>query len=450
MINSIYSIYAKFAALFVLALSMFALNSCSDDDDDANDKQTTFKMAIVADPHYYDPSLGTTSEDFQKALAGDRKMFVECKSINDAAIAMIKNEDVDFVVVAGDLTKDGEKINHEKFAAYCAEIEASGKKVYVVPGNHDVNNPHSYKYPDGAAKTSEPTVTAAEFEQIYNDFGFADAIARDPNSLTYVVEPQNGIWLIMMDPCNYDDRFPDISRTAGKFSEDNLLWIKNKISEGVDAGKTVFGCMHHGIVEHFPSMDMIFEDYLVRDWKTIAQDFASLGMRVVFTGHHHATDISKLEDGGDYIFDVQTGSLVTWTSPYRVVNFDSESKIMQIENILIEDISYDLSGVDFQTYAEEFLESGLPPLIVAQLQGMGLSEAEAQAASVLVTPTMMAYYRGDETLHADQTVISGVNQMISAGGMQAMLGGLLMGIWNDPTLDGDVMIDLSTGAISAK
>ena len=68
---------------------------------------------------------------------------------------------------------------------------------------------------------------------------------------------------------------------------------------------------------------LLFSDYLLDDWATVSKLFADAGMRMVFTGHYHAQDVVKRSiktaDTPSFIFDVETGSLVTYPVPYRIV-----------------------------------------------------------------------------------------------------------------------------------
>src|SRR6056297_3759987 len=106
----------------------------------------TAHFMVFSDPHYYDPSLGTEGEAFQQYLDGDRKLLKESRELLIEALLKISNSDAEFVIVPGDLTKDGTRVSHEMFAAMIRELEDKGKQVYVVPGNHDINNGHSFAF----------------------------------------------------------------------------------------------------------------------------------------------------------------------------------------------------------------------------------------------------------------------------------------------------------------
>jgi len=101
---------------------------------------------VISDPHYFDPSLGTEGPAFEAYLDNDRKLLKESRELMQEAIRMINRSAASFVMIPGDLTKDGSKVSHTAFAKLIAGIEAEGRPVYVVPGNHDVSNGEAHGY----------------------------------------------------------------------------------------------------------------------------------------------------------------------------------------------------------------------------------------------------------------------------------------------------------------
>lgn len=431
--------------LFLAITVPFVLTSCSDEGDPTDtDTQPTAKICVFSDPHYYDPALGTSGAAFETYLAYDRKLIAESEEILKATINGILAENPDIVLIPGDLTKDGVKQCHEKFADYLKQFTDAGIKVFVVPGNHDINNPRAHSYP-GDNYQEEPTVTATEFANIYKDFGYDAAIARDPNSLSYIAEPVDGLWIFGLDPCRYDENIgADHSVTGGKFKTETYNWIIDKLQEAKNKGKIPIAMMHHNLAEHFPSQQLIFADYILDNWQSTASDFAANGLKVIFTGHHHAHDISLYEDSGGKIYDIQTGATVTWPCPWRTAILN-EQKMLNISSTLISDINYDTGGRDFQTYAKDKLENGFGLLIKAQLkEQFGLSDEQVDPLIPLVTSTLIAYYHGDESQMSTPEIEAGIQQLINSGDMTAqMLGGLLLGIWQDNTPDHNMIIDLN-------
>lgn len=426
--------------------------ACSDSEDGGS--QTSFdtsRFAVISDTHLYDPALGVEGPAFEDYISQDRKLIRESNAINLALKQLLISEDLDFVLVAGDLTKDGVRQSHELMAGYLAEIEASGKQVYVVPGNHDILNFAAHSYPLEGGPVLEENVTPDEFATIYGAFGYDEALERDPNSLTYIAEPTPGVWILAVDSCNYAGRFQAISPTGGDLSPDTMAWIEEKMKEANEKGITVLGLMHHGIVEHFPKMAVVFADYLLKEWPQKAEAFANMGIHIVFTGHHHATDISAKQTPNGSLFDIQTGSALTWRCPYRIIDFEPGDQTLDIENRIITEIDYDTGDLDFQEYALEFLEKGLPSMILDYLVDFGVDEETTQSMAPAVTQTMLAYYRGDEFSRQNSAnIVSELKRIAESENLLvSMLGTIMQGIWADDTPDGNVAIDLSANSIES-
>lgn len=404
------------------------------------------EFAVFTDPHYYDSSLGTEGAAFEAYLLQDRKLIAESEAIMDSTVRMIRAENPDFVLVCGDLTKDGALASHQEFAEGIAKIEAAGAQVYVVPGNHDVNNPQAYGY-EGDNEVAVDNISAEDFATIYADFGYNEAIARDPNSLSYVVQPNDWLRIIGMDSCKYSaEDNAEHAETSGAFSAETLAWIKAQTGEAVDAGFTVIGFQHHNLVEHYTgqSVDAIGADYVIDDYENVAETLADAGMHVVFTGHYHANDITKFATEASFVYDVETGSTVTSPCPWRTVSLDGSEQTMEIATHLIEWIDYDLDGEYFQDYAAEYLEEGLEVVATVLLQSLfGVDAATAQALAPDVAAAYAAHYAGDETPTAE--VLAKINAYL-ADENTATLGQMMGTLWTDlnPS-DGAVFIDLVTG-----
>ncbi|WP_062047441.1 hypothetical protein [Bacillus sp. JCM 19034] len=90
---------------------------------------------------------------------------------------------------------------------------------------------------------------------------------------------------------------------------------------------------HHGVILHYDGQQTLFSDYIIDNWdvvdpitgKTPAEELADAGLRYVFTGHGHANDVAKITTkDGNTLFDIETGSPVSFPSPYRTMVFTNE------------------------------------------------------------------------------------------------------------------------------
>jgi 3',5'-cyclic AMP phosphodiesterase CpdA len=397
-----------------------------------------------SDIHLFDPGLGTSGAAFQRYLDSDRKLLAESEAILEAATQEIVAADVDFVIVSGDLTKDGEKIDHELLARYLRRIEDSGKAVYVIPGNHDVENPDAKRY-DGDASYPVDSVTPEEFADIYSDFGYSEAIERDPASLSYVAEPKPGLWLLALSSVEYGKNAAlGYPVTGGSFSAASLAWIESALTKARDLGDAVIVMEHHGVVEHWKGQHRYHPDYLVKNYDKVAALFARYDARLVFTGHYHANDIALKRYGSKYVYDVETGSFVSYPSPYRVITIASNTAEMHIRKI--ENVAG--FGRDFPAHSEEFTAKGINLMAYKTIRSYKVNEKDSRDIADQVTRAFMAHYRGDERPAAGQKTPDATGVGLPGRVVLANLGYVIDGLWHDgePLADCDITIDLADGS----
>jgi hypothetical protein len=348
--------------------------------------------------------------------------------------------------VPGDITKDGEKSSHELAARLLGQLKAAGKKVYVVPGNHDILNGHSYKYV-GDNIERVPNITAEQFAQIYADYGFKDALQRDPDSLSYVAEPQPGLWLLALDANLYKQNVEDkASVTDGKFSPQTLAWIEKVLGQAAKENKAVIVMMHHGIMEHYAGQQKNYGEYIVDDYEQIAKLFANYNARMVFTGHYHAQDITekKFADNGKYVFDIETGSLVTYPCPIRVITIGKDQAAAVREERVTAIKSH---PTDFPAYAKQYLLDGIAGIATVTLQGYKVDRPEAEKIAKEIAQGFAAHYGGDEQLAAGQTMVTETGLSPLAWAVIQYRKDLITGLWKDlPPPDNNVTLNLKDGS----
>ena len=351
-------------------------------------------FAVLSDLHVYDLSLGTSGEAFDAVMNSDRKLLLDSIDLLDYAIEDIINSDVDFVLISGDLTKDGERVCHELVAEKLARLSDAGMKVYVIPGNHDIYNPDAERY-DGDRASGVPTITDSDFADLYRDFGYSDALFRDADSLSYVAEPVDGLWLLAIDACRYRENQPGQGEiVGGKISQATADWIAAVLSEALRSEKAVMVMAHHGIVEHWNGQSKLHPDYLIEDYQHFGKFLASYGVRLAFTGHYHAQDITQaIFDDGTYIYEVETGSLVTAPCPIRYCSLKDGN--FSVESVTIVDRLY--PGTDFAQNAMDFVKETVMSEAMATLKNYKVSDKDAAIIADAVGDAFAAHYSGDES-----------------------------------------------------
>ena len=428
--------------LFLLSI-VFTTSCINKEDDTKVSVPETVKFMTISDIHYFDPSLFTlpANADFQLYLAADRKLIIESSAILKNVLATVMAEKPDFLLVTGDLTKDGEKIDHQAVSALFKTLSDNGIKVLVIPGNHDVNNPAAVSY-IGTSAVSVANVTANEFASIYGNCGYDKAVERDPNSLSYVSEPVTGVWVQGIDACHYAP-----SETAGSMTSTTLAWVNKMISKAKAQNKILLSMMHHGIVEHFVGQSTMFSEYLLSDWKNVSTALADSGLNVVFTGHFHAQDITKGSGKIGYIYDIETGSTVTFPCPYRTMTLNTVNKTLKISSGKIDGVTYSTipTGTSFQTYAKTYLSTGMRTISYYMLNSAPYNVPAAYITAYkldsMFSNVFIAHYAGDETPTATDNA-----NIQTVGAISATLGGAIQSVWTDPSpKDNNITIDLKTG-----
>jgi hypothetical protein len=423
---------------------MFATSGCGSDTGAPPVYAPNLEFLVLSDPHYFDPSLGTSGAAFEAYLATDRKLIAESDAIMRAMVAEVQAENPQVVLISGDLTKDGELLSHQSVARYLHQMQSGGTSVFVVPGNHDIENAGAMSY-SGDSQTSVPTISASDFATIYNDFGYGNAISRDGQSLSYVAELVPGLWLLALDSCIYTDALGG-SQVSGRFQDSTMAWIQARLDEARKAGIRVIGMMHHGVIEHFTDQALIFPEYLVNNRATVGSIFSNGGMGAVFTGHFHANDITQGTPSGasKSIYDIETGSTVTYPCPYRIVNLASD--VLTITTKHVTSIDYDLHGApDFQTYAHDSLRAGLEGLITGLIEQppYSLSASDAAALAPWLGDGLVVHYAGDEVMPAD-VLVESQTLLAATDFVHQLSGAMLQSIYTDlPPPDNNVTVDLS-------
>ncbi|HEY9162029.1 MAG TPA: metallophosphoesterase [Desulfomonilia bacterium] len=404
------------------------------------------RFIVMSDLHYYDPALGISGKAFQEYVADDRKLLKESQEILTQAISDVSKETADFVIICGDLTKDGEMVTHTAVARYLGILKQSGKAVYVIPGNHDVANGMAVKY-TGDKSERVPNISAEQFTEIYAPFGYQAALDRDRHSLSYLAEPKPGLWLLALDSCRWKEN-PAQGHpvTGGVFSADTMSWIKDILTRAKNENKAVLAMMHHGVLEHYPTNEKNYPEYLVKDYDKIARMFAGYGVPLVFTGHFHAQDITeKTYEGGKlFVFDVETGSLVTYPCPYRIVTITKDQQA-DIQSRFV--MSIPSHPNDFREFAERYVYEGTINMANDALTGYHVAPADQKIISPQISRAYVTHLKGDEQKPAVVRNTDGLSLWGSF--IFFMRGSLIEGWWTDlPPQDNHVNINLITGEVS--
>lgn len=386
-------------------------------------------VAIVSDIHYMDPSLldsnAAAGTAFQNYLNQDPKLLQYSALVFKKVMAQLTLAKPDILLVPGDITKDGEKIDHQVMAGFFEKLRRQGIAVYVMPGNHDINNAKAKRYA-GNKEYPVAMTSKKDFENIYANFGYRAAIARDTASLSYVVQLQPGLRLISIDASKYEDYGPGGDVAEGRIKPATLTWILAQLEKAKKTNNRIFAMMHHNLIEHYAGQSQLDPGYVIDNYRPIVDTLIKAGLRVIFTGHYHAQDISAYTYKGNTLFDIETGSLVTPPIPYRMITITSDR--LDIRSTRITSIDANLpDGENYATYANQFLSQHLDEYFYAYLNTLyGAPPSLATFAAPLFRNGIMAHFAGDENMPADQQAL--IDQL---SGISPQLAGIVTTLWTD-------------------
>ncbi len=207
---------------------------------------------------------------------------------------------LDFLLLPGDLTQDGEPENHQWLQQ---RLESLPFPAYVVPGNHDIPN----------LLPTDCSIGLKDFPYYYRQFGY-----ENPRQLYYTCEPLPGVQLIALNSNQFDAQ----GKQLGCLDNAQLAWLEQILKQVKN--KLVLMMIHHNVVEHLPgqSRHELGRRYMLDNAPILLQMLRESGVKLVFSGHLHAQDVAR-EQG---IYEITTGSLVSYPHPYRVLELRTDAQ----------------------------------------------------------------------------------------------------------------------------
>lgn len=304
------------------------------------------KFYHLTDLHYYaNEEIGSSGEFYKLKCDLDQKCMAESGAIVDSAFrSLCDDKEIDIVLISGDLTFDGEKQSHDCLVKKLRKLQENGKRVFITFATHDFYM-HARKYTDEEGETELPKYTRAELRELYNDFGYAEAIATHENSYSYCVQLSDDVRMLALN----DDG--DFDAFCGYY-DDLLKWIKEQVEDAKKAGCEIFAMTHHPVVEPSPVYPLFSHKAMLGGYETTTPYLADLGIKYVFVGHTHIHDIDYIDtEKGNRLYQINTAALTGYPLAYRRVEFSDEG--MDVKTVQVKEIDFDLGGKDVLEYAKE-------------------------------------------------------------------------------------------------
>ena len=366
----------------------------------AANRADDLRLAVTSDIHYNVPSesLEALNDDPIFWYANRRcAMEEESGFIIDEFLNQCAEDKPDYVLIAGDLADNGRIVTQEHLdvaAKLRVFEEKTGIPVFVIDGNHDLGE--------------NCAVTRKEFKEIYADLGYDLALETREEDCSYTADLGEKYRLIALDSCD-----PSVSTEDG-MSTALVRWVKTQTDKAKADGRWPILMMHHNLLDHMPMQRLINRNFIVRFHFTTAEQFADWGIRTVFTGHEHCSDVAVFTSAlGNKIYDFADTALTMYPLSYRVVTYndneiayetktidkiDTDALTARIDGYTPEQI--DLMNQGLNEYAKGFLKAGfrLRLTLSLSMEKMGIKESDVyyglvnKAVTVLTDELDMPFY----------------------------------------------------------
>lgn len=311
-----------------------------------------FNFFVAADTHFLSKKMYDDGETFQNLFQADDKLTFYSVELFESLIENIKLHKPEFVIFLGDLTFSGSKQSHVDFAKKLTEIENDGINVFVIPGNHDIMNKNA-KYFFQDKTYSAEIITKEHFLNIYNEFGYKDALLKDSSSLSYLAAPSENIWFLMLDTTM------EYPKTGGYIKETTLNWIEECYKLSINNNVKLIAVMHHSLIDH---SKIINEDYTITNSKEAIEIFNKCNINLVLTGHIHIQDIKTLKIKDYILYDIATSSLCVYPHQFGKIYYTKKNGFKYITEKLnmkqyaLNNNIKDENLIDFENYSAEFFK----------------------------------------------------------------------------------------------
>lgn len=358
-----------------------------------------FSFFIISDIHYLSKKLYDNGKAFENFLtSGDGKLLHYSDEVTDVLLQDIKDKAPDFLVLTGDLTCNGERESHLEIVKKLEEVEKMGTCVFVLPGNHDLENPWAKNY-IGDDETGTETITKDEFLKLYAPFGYEEAVSRDPDSLSYIAMPAKDTWLLMLDSSDYKMNMKrQYPVQAGYLRPETLKWVEQCANLAKENGARLIAVMHHNLIDHSKQVN---EDYTLDNNEEALKVFRKCGIEIVLTGHIHLQDIKTDMNEGQAIYDIATGSLSVYPNQYGIMDFvphkgfDYHTSLLDMNSWAAKQGITDTALLNFKEYsADIFIDQCCKRHREFLLTFNELSEGDKEKVYKVLVDMNMMYFAG--------------------------------------------------------
>lgn len=342
------------------------------------------RLICATDLHCLAPAL-TDHGPFFTALTeeGDGKLMRYIEELTDAFLDEVRQQQPEALILTGDLTFNGALLSHTALAEKLRALEGEGVPVYVLPGNHDLDNPGAAAF-SGDGYSLVPSATAEDFRRIYADFGFDEALALDGDSLSYTAQLDDKTRLLMLD-------FNTAHDPCG-VSEKTLRWVEQELRKAQAEGMSVLAAGHQNLFRQ----TVFTASYVIRGAEELAALLRQYGVRLFLSGHLHCQHW-RTEQG---LTEIATGALSVAPCQYGVLTLAGdrlryETRETDVSARAAREGRTEEALLDFPRYAREYFDARNRRSTSEMLSLLGYSDTETERMTQYLAELNRAYFSGD-------------------------------------------------------
>ncbi|MGN1164189.1 MAG: metallophosphoesterase family protein, partial [Candidatus Ornithospirochaeta sp.] len=199
-----------------------------------------------------------------------------------------------------------EKMSHEELKAMFSRLEKNGTKVFVLMGNHDTGRTPYALLSDSVAEAEG--ISPMEAEELWMEYGYGEAVSKDPQSNSYLAAISDDIWLIALDTNN---------GSGGSVRKKTLAWMENALKMAEIKGKKVISATHQNLFIHNPRYTF---GYQINNSSQVVSLYKKYGVSLNLSGHLHIQHIAE-ENG---IVDISAESFSDWPLQYGIITINDD------------------------------------------------------------------------------------------------------------------------------
>lgn len=336
-----------------LFISMFFLiSSCANIETNIIKGDKQLSIFVASDSHLLSNKLVSNTNEIyiKKNLTSDGRIQEYDYELLNEFVRQVNILSPEYAILTGDLTFNGEKSSHEEIKEILNKIEDS--KVLVIPGNHDINNVSPMSYVDDNAKYTM-AVDEKIFKEIYDDFGYNDAISYDEESLSYFYLLDDFTYALMLDTTlSRFNHYYSMNVVGGGISDNTYSWIESNLIKAKNENRNVISFMHHNLLIH---NELFTNYYTISDNQRIIDLYLKYNVKVNFSGHLHIQSIANQDN---LLYDIATGGLLDYGNRYSRLDIYENAYEYKSIKLLPKGIK-DFNKYSFDVFYQEYYDKSI-------------------------------------------------------------------------------------------